>query len=284
MTVKNILTVDVEDWYHICGVSDSIPRETWNDLESRVVDNTRRILEILNQAGTRATFFILGVIAERHPEIVHEIRELGHEVASHGYAHKRVYTMTPDSFRDDLRKSIEILSGITAENLKGFRAPEWSVRDDSQWALDILLEQGLVYDSSMAPLPIIGNPRYPKIPWKHGLAQGEMWEIPPLVGETPFFNIPLGGGWGLRTFPYRLIRTTIHKTNHKGMPAALFLHPREFDPDCPRPKLPWLKRVVLNAGVEPTEKRLLRLLGDFEFTSVEDFLFGNWRSGDNAVS
>jgi polysaccharide deacetylase family protein (PEP-CTERM system associated) len=283
MPVKNILTVDVEDWFHVCGVSNYIPRENWNGLESRVVENTRKILEILGQAKTKATFFVLGSVAERHSELVKEINNSGHEIATHGYTHKRVYTMNPDSFREDLRKSVAILNGITGGKAKGFRAPEWSIREDSLWALDILLEEGFVYDSSMAPLPIIGNPEYPKVPWKLSLEQGDMWEFPPLVGSTPFVNFPFGGGWGLRTFPYRFIRSAIKKNNSQGIPAVMFLHPREFDPSCPRIKLPFSKRFVLNAGLQNTGKRLNRLLEDFEFTSVRDFL-SSWHPSKNDLS
>jgi polysaccharide deacetylase family protein (PEP-CTERM system associated) len=272
VTVKNILTVDVEDWFHICGVTDYIPRDGWPELESRVHENTQRILHILDRAKTRGTFFILGFVAERHPKLVENIHRAGHEIATHGYAHKRVYTMTHDSFRQDLKKSIDILSGITGNDVRGFRAPEWSIRDDSLWALDILQEQGIVYDSSMAPLPFIGNPEYPKAPWKHTLAHGDMWELPPLVGSKPLVSFPLGGGWGLRTFPYSLIRASIKKINNRGVPAVIFLHPREFDPECPRIKLPLVKRLVLNAGRESTEKRLGRLLEDFKFSSINEWL------------
>lgn len=274
MKIKNILTVDVEDWFHICGVSDFIPRETWPDLESRVFENTHRILNILSRAKTSATFFILGSVAENHPELIKKIRDAGNEIASHGYDHRRVYTMSPESFRQDILKSVEILSGITGNMIKGFRAPEWSIRDDSLWALDILQDQGFQYDSSMAPLPIIGNTEYPNTPWKHQLAHGEMWEFPPLVGSAPMINFPLGGGWGLRTFPYCLIRSAIQKINRQGMPAVIFLHPREFDPDCPGIKIPLAKRFVLNVGMESTEKKLGRLFRDFDFTSVDGF-FGS---------
>jgi len=262
MPIKNILTVDVEDWFHVCGVSDYIPRENWDGLESRVVENTRRILEILGQAKTKATFFVLGSVAEKHPELVKVISDSGHEIATHGHTHKRVYTVNPDSFREDLRRSVAILNEITGGKVKGFRAPEWSIREDSLWALDILLEEGVAYDS---------------------LAQGDMWELPPLVGTTPFVNFPLGGGWGLRTFPYRFIRSAIKKNNKQGKPAVMFLHPREFDPNCPRIKLPLSKRFVLNAGLQNTGKRLNRLLEDFEFTSVRDFL-SSWHPSKKDLS
>ena len=268
MPCKNILTVDVEDWFHICGVNDYIPRETWSSLESRVTENTSRILNILSESNTLATFFVLGFVAEKCPELVERIHRAGHEIASHGYMHRRVYTMTPDSFRQDLRKSVQVLYGVTGEKVKGFRAPEWSIRDDTLWALDILFQEGFAYDSSMAPLPIIGNSNHSKRPWKHILTHGHIWEVPPLVRPTHLINLPIGGGWGLRTFPYGLIRSRIQSLNHQDQPAVIFLHPREFDPDCPRIKIPIIKRFVLTAAREGTDIRLRKLLRDFEFTSI----------------
>ena len=272
MTSRNILTIDVEDWFHICGVNELIPEDSWLQLESRVSINTMKILDILSGKGVKATFFVLGFVAETHPDLIVKIQGAGHEIATHGYAHMQVYAMTPDMFRKDLRKSVSIISGITGHPVKGYRAPEWSIRDDSLWALDILSREGFEYDSSMAPLPIIGNPKYPKIPHRLTLDQGKLWEFPPLVGATPLVNLPLGGGWGLRVFPYRLIRSAIRRLNAQGQPAVIYFHPREFDPANPRIRLPWAKRFVLDARFERAEKRLQRLLEDFRFTSVLDVL------------
>jgi len=266
------MTIDVEDWFHICGVKDLIPEVSWLQLESRVSINTMKILDILSRKGVKATFFVLGFVAETHPDLIMKIQGAGHEIATHGYAHMQVYAMTPDMFRKDLRKSVSIISGITGHPVKGYRAPEWSIRDDSLWALDILSREGFEYDSSMAPLPIIGNPKYPKIPHRLTLDQGELWEFPPLVGATPLINLPLGGGWGLRVFPYRLISSAIRNLNAQGQPAVIYFHPREFDPANPRIQLPWAKRFVLDARFERAEKRLQRLLEDFRFTSVSDVL------------
>lgn len=268
MSCENILTVDVEDWFHICGVEELIPEATWPQLESRVTINTVKILEVLSKRKIKATFFVLGFIAERYPELVKNIAEEGHEISIHGYSHQRVYTMTPDLFRQDIRKAVEIISTIIKSPVKGYRAPEWSIRNDSLWALDILQQEGFIYDSSLAPLPIIGNPRYDKVPTHLQLAQGRLWEFPPLVAATGVVNVPIGGGWGLRTFPYWLIRSTIGKINSQGHPALIYLHPREFDSCCPSIKLPWIKKFVLQAGVESTEKRVARLLDDFHFTSI----------------
>ncbi|SPD72920.1 conserved hypothetical protein [uncultured Desulfobacterium sp.] len=272
MKYRNILTVDLEDWFHVCGVSRYIPRESWDGLESRIVATTSRILDLLSRAKTLATFFVLGSVAEQYPTLVRGISDSGHEIASHGYAHRRVYTMTPDLFRDDLKRSADILAGITGKEIKGFRAPEWSIRDGSMWALDILQEEGFLYDSSMAPLHVIGNPQYPTRPWRHRLSKGEMWEIPPLVCDIRLINLPIGGGWGMRIFPYRLIRSAIIKNNRQGIPSVIFVHPREFDSNCPRVRLPLIKRFVLNASIVGTEKRFERLLDDFEFTTVANFI------------
>ena len=272
MNFDNILTVDLEDWFHICGLEQSIPEASWVDLESRVSDNTLKILDILFKRGVRATFFVLGFVAERHPDLIVEINRSGHEIATHGYAHKRVYTLTPEFFREDLKRAMGTISAITERPVKGYRAPEWSIRDDSLWGLDILREEGFEYDSSMAPLPIIGNPTYSKIPHTLNLAAGPLWEFPPLVASTPLVNLPLGGGWGLRVFPYRMIRSAIRSLNKKGQPALIYLHPREFDTDCPRVRLPLAKKFVLHARLERAEQRLHRLLDDFRFTSVSDVL------------
>ena len=274
MTVENILTVDVEDWFHVCGVEELIPEASWPHLESRVAINTLKILEVLSQKRVKATFFVLGFVAERHPDLIKKIERAGHEIATHGYAHRRVYTMTPDTFRQDLKKAVSIISEITNQAVKGYRAPEWSIRDDSLWALDILQQEGFEYDSSMAPLPIIGNQNYAKTPHRLMLDQGHLWEFPPLVATTPLVNLPLGGGWGLRIFPYNLIRSTIRKLNNQGQPALIYLHPREFDLDSPRIRLPWTKRFVLDARFERTGKRLDRLLEDFRFAPVSTLTAG----------
>ena len=272
MTVENILTIDLEDWFHICGVDDLIPETGWPQLESRVTANTFKILDTLSQKKVQATFFVLGFVAERYPDLISEIEKAGHEIATHGYSHKQVYTMTPDMFRQDLIKAVSIITQITGQPVKGYRAPEWSIRDDSLWALDILRQEGFEYDSSMTPLPIIGNQNYSRIPYRLTLDEGHLWEFPPMVGSTPLVNLPLGGGWGLRVFPYNLIRSTIRELNRRGQPAVIFLHPREFDRNNPRIRLPLAKKFVLDARVERTEKRLGRLLNDFNFTSVSNVL------------
>lgn len=274
MKPVNILTVDLEDWYHICGVAPWLPAERWPQLESRVDHTTQRILALLAARGVRATFFVLGYIADRHPALIRDIAAAGHEIALHGYGHHRVYRQTPDAFRRDLRRAAESVSRLGGQPLLGYRAPEWSIRDDSLWALDILQAEGFVYDASMAPVAIIGNPRYPRTPHRRPLVHGALWELPPLTAPTPWGNLPIGGGWGLRVFPYALIRRTIRNLNRQGHPAVVFVHPREFDRANPRVALPLEKRFVLEARIARTPRRLERLLDDFAFTTVADYLQG----------
>jgi peptidoglycan-N-acetylglucosamine deacetylase len=270
--MKNILTVDVEDWFHICGVDDLIPEKSWPDLESRVEAGTQKILDLLSAKQVKATFFVLGYIAEQHPGLVRRIFSAGHEIATHGFAHRLVYTMTPDEFRQDLAQSVAVISAITGAPIAGFRAPEWSIRDDSLWALNILMEEGFLYDSSMAPLPIIGNQNYARFPLCLRSYHGQLWELPPLTADFPLLKMPLGGGWGLRTFPYACISSAIRTLNSQGHPALVYLHPREFDDGCPRIKLPVIKQLVLRGGLTRTQERLSLLLDDFEFAPVASFL------------
>jgi len=272
MKPVNILSVDLEDWFHICGVERQLPCSQWHTLESRVATNTRVILDLLAQHHVRATFFVLGFVADRHPHLIRSIAAAGHDIAVHGYNHQQVYRLTPAQFRQDLRQAVGTVSAITGQAVRGFRAPEWSIRDDSLWALDILQQEGFAYDSSMTPLPIIGNPHYPHVPHRKQLARGHIWEIPPLVARTRLGNLPIGGGWGLRMFPYGLIRKAINALNAQGHPAVIYLHPREFDQNNPQVALPLIKRFVLEARIETTAKRLSRLLDDFQFASMTHFL------------
>ncbi len=270
--IHNILSIDLEDWYHICGVQDYLPRQSWPSLAGRVRVNTDKILKILAARQIKASFFVLGDIAEKEPELIRRIAAHGHEIALHGYAHKRVYRMTPTEFRQDLQKALDIITPMIKCKVLGFRAPEWSIRDDSAWALEILCEKGFLYDSSMAPLPFIGNQDYPDIPYVHKLEGGVLTEFPPLVAQTFFTNLPVGGGWGLRVFPYQIIKAAINKLNERGLPATIFLHPFEFDRNLPKVKLPLIKNLVRRARIISTPKRLERLLNDFEFTTTKRVL------------
>jgi polysaccharide deacetylase family protein (PEP-CTERM system associated) len=278
MSVKNLLTVDVEDWYHICDIEHFLPPSQWDQCESRVLGNVEKILTLFTRYKTKATFFILGYVAERTPEVVRIIRQEGHEIASHGYGHLQVYKQNKDEFLKDLLRSKSVVEKMTGEKVIGYRAPEWSIRKrekDSFWALDLLVENGFLYDSSVAPLRFIGVPDAPTIPYALSTQHGRIREFPPLVKASLLGNLPVGGGWGLRIFPYRWIEKTIRQMNHQRHPALLFLHPSDFDTNPPKIRLPWIKRFVTRGKIRTTEERLVRLLNEFEFTAIRDTLSDN---------
>ena len=296
--MKNILTVDVEDWYHICDVEHILPRSSWDRCESRVVMNVEKILGLFNRFKVRATFFVLGYIAERNPEVVKMIHQEGHEIASHGYGHVQVYKQGKEEFLQDLLQSKSLIEGIVGEEkgkVIGYRAPEWSIcgalqqaepsearfvakagegKRNSYWVLDLLVQNGFLYDSSIAPLKFIGVPNASTTPYSVSTLHGVIKEFPPLVMPSTLGNLPIGGGWGLRIFPYRSIRKRIERLNEQGCPALIFAHPTDFDAQPPKIALPWVKRFVCRGKIWTTGDRITQLLNDFEFSTVREALLG----------
>ena len=197
-------------------------------------------------------------------------------MASHGYGHVQVYKQREDEFLRDLLQSKTLIEQIIGEKVLGYRAPEWSIckgKRDSYWALDLLAQSGFIYDSSIAPLRFIGIHNAPATPYTLSTRYGEIKEFPPLVMRSPLGNLPIGGGWGLRIFPYGSIQRTINEVNCKGHPALIFCHPSDFDALSPPIRLPWIKRFVCCGKIRTTEERLTRLLGDFEFASIRGAMF-----------
>jgi polysaccharide deacetylase family protein (PEP-CTERM system associated) len=267
----NAMTFDVEDYYHVEAFQAVIKREDWDGYESRVYSSTRKILEILERYGIKATFFILGWVAERTPGIVKEIQAAGHEIGSHGYAHQIIYHQTPDEFADDVRRSLEIIEGITGEKILGFRAPSFSVTTRSLWAIEILQSFGLLYDSSVFPIihDLYGIPDAPRHPYQ--IADG-FWEFPMTTVRVLGANLPVGGGAYLRIFPYWWTRWGIRQANSDGDPAVVYLHPWELDPEHPKIKTSRVNHLRHYANLEKTEHRLLALCRDFRFTSLRGLL------------
>jgi polysaccharide deacetylase family protein (PEP-CTERM system associated) len=270
-SARNCLTVDVEEWFHICGV-ECLSRPNWPDLPSRVVENTKQLLELLDRCGVRATFFILGWVARRYPGLVQLIAVAGHEIGSHGQHHDPVYEMTPAAFADDVEYSVQALKSAGASRVLGFRAPQWSINDRSIWALEILARKGFSYDSSLTPLRFIGSPSYPWLPHTRETPAGPLLEFPPLVERRFGQTFPLGGGWGLRmTSPERVL-ATIEARNRAGSPAALFVHPWELDPDPPRAPMPLAKQFVHYFKLDGFASRLEAVLRGASFAPMGEVL------------
>jgi peptidoglycan-N-acetylglucosamine deacetylase len=234
----NAFTIDVEDWFHICGVDDRLPPASWDTLPSRVEQTTRWLLDDLDAAGVRATFFVVGWVAERCPDLVEAIVSAGHEVGAHSYWHRRAYDLTPQAFASDLSRNLDVLRAAGATGVRAFRAPEWSITTDAGWALPMLRRADIVVDASRAPVPIVGSPRWPRRPYPIATGNGVIAEVPPLVVDRGRWAYPLGWGWALRaTRPVEVLRA-VEACNRAGDPAVLTVHPWEIDPDPPRVRLP----------------------------------------------
>ena len=273
--IVNAMTVDVEDYFQVSAFDNVVSRARWDTFESRVSDNTDRLLELFNRANVRSTFFVLGWVAERFPALVRRIADLGHEVASHGYNHQLVYTLTPRQFRDDVRASKAVIEDAAGVRVVGYRAPSYSVIESSLWALDVLIEEGFVYDSSIFPIHhdrygIPDSPRHPYVLWRDG---GSILEVPGSTVRLGRVNLPIGGGGYFRHFPYAWTKWGIDRVNRiERQPVTFYTHPWELDPDQPRLQVRTATRVRHYRGLGRTADRLARLLRDFRFDSVTSAL------------
>jgi polysaccharide deacetylase family protein (PEP-CTERM system associated) len=270
--VNHHFTVDVEEYFQVSAFESSIDRRCWNDFESRVGSSVSRLLELMARHGVRGTFFILGWIAERHRELVSRIAAEGHEIASHGWAHRRVNQLTPAEFRESVRRSKQLLEDLTGAPVLGFRAPTFSIIRGCEWALDILIEEGYGYDSSLFPVwrPGYGYANGLRDPHWIQRATGRLAEIPPTTLSFWGVNLPAAGGGYFRLLPYGLGRAAFRDCERRGVPATFYIHPWELDPDQPRLDVPFLARVRHYSGLRKTGGRLQRLLSEFSFQPIVD--------------
>lgn len=262
------LTIDFEDWYQ--GLE--IPVGDWDRFESRIESSGRRMLQVLAETQTRATFFVLGYVAERHPALVKEIRAAGHEIGTHGYSHTLIYQQAPALFREELTRSVRCLEDQTGERVLGHRAPFFSVTKASLWALDVIRELGLVYDSSIFP---VKNYRYgiPDAPrWPHTLDGTPLREFPLTTLRLLGQNLPVAGGAYFRIYPYWFTRLALRQVARPGRPLVFYLHPWEIDPHHPRLPLPRRIAATHYFNLKATEGRLRRLLRDFSFSPMSEVL------------
>jgi peptidoglycan-N-acetylglucosamine deacetylase len=264
----NVFTVDVEEWFHVCGLETALPPERWPTLPARVVPTTTRVLDLLDRTGVKATFFVVGWVAERYPALIAQIVAAGHEVGSHSQMHRRVYELTPDQFAADLTVSIESIAATGVPRPTAFRAPEWSINDRAIWALDELVSQGFAVDASMAPLKIVGRIGYRRDPHTRATSAGPIVELPPLVADRFGHVMPLGWGWGLRMSSPRRVLRAIADANAAGHPAVLTVHPWELDPDPPRLRLPLKQRFAHYFRLAGFEARLKEIVTAAPFSTL----------------
>ena len=272
MVLTNALTVDVEDYFHVAAFAGDISRDSWTSRESRVVGNTHRLLTIFEEFKTKGTFFVLGCVAEEHPQLIKDIAARGHEIACHGYSHRLVYEQSQKEFYEETRKAKEILEDISGSAVMGYRAASYSIVRESLWALDILVELGFAYDSSIFPVhhDRYGIPDSKRIP--HQLLTPKAKSIVewPLSTAMVFgLRLPVAGGGYFRLLPYWVTRWGLGSINLRDkQPFIFYLHPWEIDSGQPRIVASALSRFRHYTNIEVCESRLRRLLGEFRFDTA----------------
>jgi len=265
-----VLTVDVEDYFHVNAFDGHISRERWSSLPSRVEVAVDRLLGLMDEHDARGTFFTLGWVADRHPGLVRRIVAAGHEIASHGWWHKRVVTLTADQFRKEASRSRKLLEDLSGTPVVGFRAPSFSILPRVDWAYDVLLEEGYLYDSSVFPIRRrdYGNPKADPRPHVVERAGGRLLELPMATSELVGLRLPGAGGAYLRLLPLGLTRRALRERVRRGESGVFYLHPWELDPDQPRFDVPLSTRIRHYGGLKRMYGRVERLLGEFRFASV----------------
>jgi polysaccharide deacetylase family protein (PEP-CTERM system associated) len=273
--IVNAMTIDVEDYFQVSAFEDVVRRADWDSFERRVVANTRRLLDLFERAEVRATFFVLGWVADREPALVRAIVAAGHELASHGYAHRLIYQQEPAAFRDDIRRAKALLEQIGGVAIRGYRAPSFSVTPRSRWALDVLLEEGYTYDASIFPIrhDRYGMPGAPRHPYIERTSRGAIAEAPATTVALGPMTMPAAGGGYFRIFPYAFTRWAIRRVNEQEhRPAIVYLHPWEVDPAQPRLRAGRVSRFRHYTNLHRTEPRIDRLIKDFTFAPLGDVL------------
>lgn len=273
--IRNALTIDVEDYFHVAALSEAIKVDDWPSMEYRAEANTDRLLALFEEFDTKATFFILGWVAERSPQLVKRIANAGHEIACHGYSHQLVYRQTPEVFREETFKSKRMLEDQSGQPVNGYRAASYSITAQSKWALDILCDAGFTWDSSIFPVRhdnygMPGTPRWPHLLQTDGGQQ--ITEFPLSTLQLSGYTLPIAGGGYFRLFPYWFSQWGLGQINRQGEPFIFYLHPWEVDPDQPRVEVSALSRFRHYNNLDKCEQRLRKLLGAFEFTTVETVL------------
>jgi polysaccharide deacetylase family protein (PEP-CTERM system associated) len=267
----NVLSIDCEDWFQ--GLEIGI--EEWDKFESRLEKNLLKLLSLLEETKTKATFFILGYVAEKFPHLVKVIAQEGHEIGNHGYSHQFVYKQSPSEFREEMQKSIELLERLSGQKVVSYRAPFFSITQSSLWALEILSDLGIVLDSSIFPVINYryGIPQSPRFPhWIMTKKGARILEFPISTIRILGKNIPVAGGAYFRIFPYQFTKAGIKSLNNRNRPAIFYLHPWEIDPEHPKLKLPLRISLTHYYNLAGTERKFKKLLQDFRFIPLKKVL------------
>lgn len=275
MRIQNALTVDVEDYFQVSAFANSIKHDEWGSHPLRVEKNTQRLLDLFDDAQVKATFFVLGWVADRVPQLVKEIADRGHEVASHGFSHQLIYNQTPEVFREETIRSKKLLEDLSQQSVRGYRAASYSITRDSLWALDILVEAGFIYDSSIFPVrhdrygipDAEERPHVLKTPQQRSLV-----EFPLSTAKIFKYKLPIAGGGYFRLYPYFLSKAGLGQVNRRQQPFIFYLHPWEIDPQQPKIEASRFSRFRHYNNLDKCEGRLKRLMADFDFTSCWDVL------------
>ncbi len=286
-SVKHILSIDLEDYYQVEAFAASVSREDWDRFPSRVESNCRRLLDTFDWHGVKATFFVLGWIAQRFPALVREVHERGHELACHSYWHRKVSSLTPTEFREDTRAAREAIQQAASVRVTGYRAPTWSITSESLWALDVLAEEGFTYDSSIFPIQhdLYGIPGASRYPYFHTAPQGaRLLEFPPATVRMAGRNVPAAGGGWFRIFPLFYTKWAFSRFEKENRPAVFYLHPWEIDPQQPRISASLKSQLRHYTNLQRTQSRLDNLLRSFQFQTFKEYLQENQHPGSAVAS
>jgi polysaccharide deacetylase family protein (PEP-CTERM system associated) len=275
--IRHHFTVDVEEYFQVSALEPYVERSSWEQVRPRIEIGQRILLDLLEEHDARGTFFVLGWIARQHPEIVRAIVESGHEIASHGWGHERITTLTPEQFRQSIRDSKRELEDLAGCPVLGYRAPSFSIVRGAEWAFDILLEEGYSYDSSLFPVRragygYVGGGRDPYDIDRRG---GKLREVPPTTVRCANTLLPAAGGAYLRLLPFALVRAGLRSAERRGVPGTFYIHPWELDPDQPRLPVDMKTRIRHYGGLRRTAPRIRRLLTEFAFQPIADTLLSN---------
>lgn len=270
--VRHFFTVDVEEYFQVVALAPWAPMSRWGTFESRVERSVDELLALMARHGALGTFFTVGWVAERHPEMVKRIAAAGHELASHTYDHVRITHQTPEAFRESVRRTKRIIEDLTGAAVLGFRAPSFSIVPGTEWALDILIEEGHRYDSSLFPVRRrgYGYPGGGRDPYWITRPAGRLAEFPPATLRVLGMTLPAAGGAYFRVLPPFLVHAALRSAEARGAPGTFYIHPWEWDPGQPRLAVPVLTRVRHYAGQGGVMGRIGRLLSELSFTSIRD--------------